>query len=91
MTINYALKTCLINFSNKNNFSFYLIYLIYIFEIEFCLILQSPSLLSMMNAFMIIKKNKLDIKNKKINNISNMNEFFYKQSNSKVGATQNNL
>ena len=36
-------------------------------------------------------KNKLDIKNKKIKKISNMHEFFYEQSNYKVGASENNL
>ena len=37
------------------------------------------------------KKTKLNVKNKKINNISNMHEFFYEQSNYKVGASENNL
>ncbi len=36
------------------------------------------------------KKTKLDLKNKKILNISNMHEFFYKESNYKVGASENN-
>jgi len=38
-----------------------------------------------------LKKNKLDVKNKKIKNISNIHEFFYEQSNYKVGASENNL
>ena len=38
-----------------------------------------------------IKKTKLDCKNKKIKTISNMHEFFYRQSNYKVGASENNL
>ena len=38
-----------------------------------------------------LKKNKLDVKNKKIKAISNMHEFFYEQSNYKVGASENNL
>ncbi len=38
-----------------------------------------------------IKKTKLDCKNKKIKTISNMHEFFYEQSNYKVGASENNL
>ena len=38
-----------------------------------------------------LKKNKLDVKNKKIKTISNMHEFFYEQSNYKVGASENNL
>ena len=38
-----------------------------------------------------LKKNKLDVKNKKIKHISNMHEFFYEQSNYKIGASENNL
>jgi len=38
-----------------------------------------------------LKKTKLDFKNKKIKAISNMHEFFYEQSNYKVGASENNL
>ena len=37
------------------------------------------------------KKNKLNVKNKKITNISNIHEFYYEQSNSKVGGSENNL
>ena len=37
------------------------------------------------------KKTKINIKNKKITNISNIHEFFYEQSNYKVGASENNL
>jgi len=37
------------------------------------------------------KKTKLDVKNKKITTISKIHEFFYKQSNYKVGASENNL
>ena len=37
------------------------------------------------------KKTKLDVKNKKITNISTIHEFFYEQSNYKVGASENNL
>ena len=37
------------------------------------------------------KKNKLDFKNKKIKNISKIHEFFYEQSNFKVGGSENNL
>ncbi len=36
-------------------------------------------------------KTKSNIKNKKITNISNIHEFFYEQSNYKVGASENNL
>ena len=38
-----------------------------------------------------LKKTKLYDKNKKIKNISNIHEFFYQQSNYKVGASENNL
>ena len=38
-----------------------------------------------------LKKTKHDFKNKKIKTIANMHEFFYEQSNYKVGAAENNL
>ena len=38
-----------------------------------------------------LKKTKLNFKNKKITNISKIHEFFYEQSNYKVGASENNL
>ena len=38
-----------------------------------------------------LKKNKLNVKNKKITNISKIHEFFYEQSNYKVGASENNF
>ena len=37
------------------------------------------------------KKTKLDFKNKKIIKSSKIHEFFYEQSNYKVGASENNL
>ena len=37
------------------------------------------------------KKTKLDFKNKKITKSSKIHEFFYEQSNYKVGASENNL
>ena len=37
------------------------------------------------------KKTKLNVKNKKIRNISSIHEFFYEQSNYKVGASENCL
>ena len=37
------------------------------------------------------QKTKLNNKNKKITNISKIHEFFYEQSNYKVGASENNL
>ena len=38
-----------------------------------------------------LKKTKINFKNKKIKNISRIHEFFYEQSNYKVGASENNL
>ena len=38
-----------------------------------------------------LEKTKLDFKNKKIKTISNIHEFFYEQSNYKVGASENNM
>ena len=38
-----------------------------------------------------LKKTKLDFKNKKITNSSKIHEFFYEQSNYKVGASENKL
>ena len=38
-----------------------------------------------------LKKNKLVFKNKKITNSSKIHEFFYEQSNYKVGASENNF
>jgi len=38
-----------------------------------------------------LKKTNLHVKNKKITNISKIHEFFYEQSNYKVGASENNL
>ena len=38
-----------------------------------------------------LKKTKDKVKDKKITNISRIHEFFYKQSNYKVGASENNL
>ena len=38
-----------------------------------------------------LKQTKLNFQDKKITNISNMHQFFYEQSNYKVGASENNL
>ena len=37
------------------------------------------------------KKTKISVKNKKTTNISKIHEFFYEQSNYKVGSSENNL
>ena len=39
----------------------------------------------------VLKKNKVDFKNKKITNSSKIHEFFHEQSNYQVGASENNL
>ena len=38
-----------------------------------------------------LEKTKLYVKNKKIKTISNIHQFFYEQTNYKVGASENNL
>ena len=38
-----------------------------------------------------LEKNKLDVQDKKITPISNIHEFFYSQSNYKIGASENNM
>ena len=38
-----------------------------------------------------LEKTKFEVQNKKIKNISNIHEFFYEQSNYKVGASENNM
>ena len=38
-----------------------------------------------------MKKNKLDVRNKEIKTISNLHEFFYEQSNYKIGASEHNM
>ena len=38
-----------------------------------------------------LEKTKLHVNNKKIKTISNIHQFFYEQSNYKVGASENNL
>jgi hypothetical protein len=38
-----------------------------------------------------LEKTKLDVKNKKIKTISNMHQFFYEESNYKVGGSENKL
>ena len=38
-----------------------------------------------------LEKTKIDVKNKQIKNISNIHDFFYEQSNYKVGASENSF
>ena len=80
-------------FTNKNNFLFFLIYF---FNVLFCNRVLSyfakPNFIVYDEWFdNDLKKTKLNSKNKKITNISNIHEFFYEQSNCKVGASENNL
>ena len=80
-------------FTNKNNFLFSLIYL---FNVLFCdrflSYFAKPNFIVYDEWFdNDFKKTKLDFKNKKKTNRSKIHEFFYKQSNYKVGASENNL
>ena len=71
-------------------------YLSYVFNILFCNRILSyfakPNFIIYDEWFDDnLEKTKLDVKNKKIKTISNMHEFFFEQSNYKVGASENNL
>ena len=81
------------NLPTKITFFFYLIYF---FNVLFCNRVLSyfakPNFIVYDEWFdNDLKKTKLNVKNKKIKNISNIHEFFYEQSNYKVGASENNL
>jgi len=69
--------------------------LIYFFNVLFCNRVLSyfakPNFIVYDEWFDNNLKTKLDFNNKKIKTISNMHEFFYEQSNYKVGASENNL
>ncbi len=70
--------------------------MIYLFNVLFCIRVLSyfakPNFIVYDEWFdNDFKKNKINVKNKKIKNISNIHEFFYKQSNYKVGGSENNL
>ena len=69
--------------------------MIYFFNVLFCNRVLSyfakPNFIVYDEWFDNNLKTKLDFKNKKIKTISNMHEFFYEQSNYKVGASENNL
>jgi len=71
-------------------------YLSYVFNVHFCNRILSyfakPNFIIYDEWFDDnLEKSKIGIKNKKIKNISNMHDFFYEQSNYKVGASENNL
>ena len=81
------------NLPTKITFFFYLIYLL---KVLFCKRILSyfakPKFIIYDEWFYDDSgKTKLDIKNKKIKTISNIHDFFYEQSNYKVGASENNL
>ena len=89
MTINDDLW----NLPTKITFFFSLIYL---FNVLFCNTVLSyfakPKFLVYYEWFdNDLKKTKLNTINKKITNISKIHEFFYEQSNYKVGASENNF
>ena len=69
--------------------------MIYLFNVLFCNRVLSyfakPNFIVYDEWFDNNLKTKLDFNNKKIKTISNMHEFFYEQSNYKVGASENNL
>ena len=67
----------------------------YVFNVLFCnrnlSYFAKPNFIAYDEWFDDNNKNKLDVKNKEIKTISNLHEFFYEQSNYKVGASENNL
>ena len=71
-------------------------YLYYVFNVLFCNRILSyfakPNFIIYDEWFDDnLEKTKLCVKNKKIKTISNIHQFFYEQSNYKVGASENNL
>ena len=80
-------------FTNKNNFIFSFIYLFNVLFYEKIMsYFAKPNFIVYDEWFdNDFKKTNLDFKNKKITYSSKIHEFFYKQSNFKVGASENNL
>ena len=81
-------------FTNKNNLLFFpcFIFLMYLFCNSVLSYFAKPNFIVYDEWFdNDLKKTKLNVKNKKITNISKIHEFFYEQSNYKVGASENNL
>ena len=80
-------------FTNKNNFLFFLIYFFNILFFNSVLsYFAKPNFIVYDEWFdNDFKKTKLDFKNKKITNSSKIHEFFYEQSNYKIGASENNF
>ena len=81
-------------FTNKNNLLFFpcFIFLMYLFCNSVLSYFAKPNFIVYDEWFdNDFKKTKLNVKNKKITNISKIHEFFYEQSNYKVGASENNL
>ena len=81
------------NLLTKITFLFYLIYLfIVLFSNKVLSYFAKPNFIVYDDWFENdLKKSKFNFKNKKITNISKIHEFFYEQSNYKVGASENNL
>ena len=81
-------------FTNKNNFLFFIWFIFFniLFSNRILSYFAKPNFIAYDEWFdNDLKKTKLNVKNKKITNISNIHEFFYDQSNYKVGASENNL
>ena len=81
-------------FTNKNNFLFFnwFIFLIFFFSNRFLSYFAKPNYIVYDEWFdNDFKKTKLDFKNKKTTNSSKIHEFFYEQSNYKIGASENNF
>ena len=73
-------------------FSFWIIFLMYFFCNWILSYFAKPNFIVYDEWFdNDFKNNKIDNKNKKIKNISNIHEFFYEKSNYKVGGSENNL
>ena len=80
-------------FTYKNNFLFLFdLFFLYTFSNRILSYFAKPNFIVYDEWFdNDLKKTKLDFKNKKLKTIVNMHEFFYEQSNYKVGASENNL
>ena len=77
-------------FTNKNNFLFFFDLSFYCTFFNWVLsYFAKPNYIVYDEWFdNYLIKTKLNVKNKKIKTISNMHEFFYEQSNYKVGASE---
>ena len=81
-------------FTNKNNFLFFIWFIFFniLFSNRILSYFARPNFIVYDEWFdNDFKKTKLNFKNKKIKNSSKIHEFFYEQSNYKIGASENNL